>query len=81
MEQGAAHVEVLAIRAVQHSEGSDVDGKAGHRDPGHQHRLDGARFVEPDDGLEDDPRGDGEQGEAVDEGGEHREAPEAECAA
>jgi hypothetical protein len=77
VEQGAADVEVVAIGAVEHCETGDVDGKASGGDPEHQIGLDGVRCHQPFDSFDNDPDGDGEEREAVDEGSQHREAPEA----
>ena len=77
VQQRGAQVEVAAVAARQHPEAREVDEEAGGRDGEHQAALDRARVGEPLDRLDDDPGGDREEREAVDEGGEHREPVEA----
>ena len=77
MDEGAAHVEILAVGALQQEERGDIHQQAEHGDDHH----DAARHLrgghQPLDRLVDDPRGDGEQREPVGEGDQHLEAVEA----
>ena len=68
MNQGAAHVEVLAVAAVEEHEHADIDGEADGRDHQHgaaHHRL---RRHQAPRRLDDDAAGDDEQHQPVAEG-------------
>ena len=80
MEEGAAHVQVFAVGAVQDGERQKVHDQAADCHDQHQVGHDDEAVVKPVDRLDYDPDRDGEQGESVDERGQHREAAEAEGA-
>ena len=77
VQERRAQVEVAAVAAGEDEEGDDIGGEPRRRHRQHDaagHRL---RVAEAVRGLDGDPDGDGEEGEAVDEGREHGEPVEA----
>ena len=73
----APDIEVLAVGAVQQREGGDIHEQAEDRHHHHDAAGDRLRRRQPLIGLVNDPRGDDEEREAVDEGDQHLEAVEA----
>ena len=74
VQRGAMDVEVLAVAAAQDLEADEVDHEADQRDPEHQTAKDLDRREQAAHRLDRDPADDREQGQAVDERGQHLEA-------
>jgi hypothetical protein len=74
VERRTPDVEVLVAAMAEDQEGRDVHEKAEDGDHEHGAGQDLDRIGEAAGGLNGDPGGDGEEGEAVDEGGQHLEA-------
>jgi hypothetical protein len=75
VQQRAAHVEVLAAAAVQNEECGDVGCQAPDCHSEHGAAQHWNRIGKPPHCLDEDPRGNGEQGQPIDEGGENLVAP------
>ena len=80
MQRRALDVDMLAVAARQNPEDEDIDQQPRDRDAEHRPGKDRLRLLKAFPGFIDDPAHDREQGDGVDETGDHLEAQIAEGA-
>ena len=76
MPQRALQVQVMLVTAMQYPGGEHVDDQAADGDPQHDAAENRGRVQQAVDRFPDNPAGEGDERDAVREGGEHFHAPE-----